>query len=151
MTALNHPLSSLCAPSAPPAPLASHKDISQFWEGAEQQNGPTTRLLCELGREHRVHVGASILEARGEHFYNVFVLAGPNGEVLGEVFKQEACALECLYFKGASSGKGIDCPALGIRVGVSICYDNQVLAPPWCCCFIILCGVMWSIERLLCP
>ena len=98
----------------------------QFWEGAEPQNGPTTQLLCWLGREHRIHVGASILEARGEHFYNVFVMAGPNGEVLGEVFKQAPCALECLYFNGLPTMRGIECPALGIKVGVAICYDNQV-------------------------
>lgn len=108
-----------------------HLLSAQFWEGAEPQGGVTTRMLCDLGREHRIHVGASILEARGEHFYNVFVLAGPNGDLLGEVFKQTPCALEALYFRGATSNTvGIDCPALGIRVAVSICYDNQLSFSP---------------------
>ena len=112
-----------------PELFAGYAYTSSFWETAERiPEGQSCRFLCELAATLQVHVGACILEADGEHFFNTFILAGPSGEVLGTVRKQQPAALEALYFAPCVGPHVIDCTAsLGLRVGVGICYENQVI------------------------
>lgn len=63
-----------------PEMLGGYSYSKEAWEGAEREGGATTQLLCELSLRHKVHVGASFMEARGEHFYNTFVLCA-DGQV----------------------------------------------------------------------
>ena len=105
---------------------------SSMWATAERlDDGPTRTWLCAQARRLRLHVGSSFLEAAGAHFFNTFVLAGPDGQVAGVVRKQTPAALEAFFFApGAPRGAEahlIVCPALGgLRLLVGICYENAL-------------------------
>ena len=49
------------------------------WEAAEPAGSITDTWLVETARRHDLLLGTSYLEARGDHFYNRFSLAGPEG------------------------------------------------------------------------
>ena len=94
----------------------------QAWDTAEPQDGPTEAWLRETARLHRIYLGGSYLQARGEDFFNVFALATPTGQIAGRVPKQQAASVEAYLFRGQESSHIIDTD-LG-RVGIGICYDN---------------------------
>lgn len=91
------------------------------WQAAEPAGGITDTWLAETARRQNLLVGTSYLEARGEHFYNRFSLAGPEG-ILGGVCKQDVAYLENFFNAGEEGPHAID-TALG-RIGVGICYEN---------------------------
>eukprot|EP00232_Nephroselmis_pyriformis_P029303 CAMPEP_0182871724 /NCGR_PEP_ID=MMETSP0034_2-20130328/11286_1 /TAXON_ID=156128 /ORGANISM="Nephroselmis pyriformis, Strain CCMP717" /LENGTH=377 /DNA_ID=CAMNT_0025004285 /DNA_START=1 /DNA_END=1131 /DNA_ORIENTATION=+ len=101
----------------------------QMWENAERmEDGPTRTWLTGITARLNVHIGASFLEASGEHFYNTFIICHA-GDVVGVVRKQVPSALEAYLFAPAPGGVGshiIPCPALGLRVGVGICYETHL-------------------------
>ena len=48
-----------------------------MWGAAETlSEGKISRFLCSEAKRLHIHLGASLLEANGEHFYNTFILAG---------------------------------------------------------------------------
>jgi N-carbamoylputrescine amidase len=48
-----------------------------LWASAEKiPEGKTTQFLCSEAKRLKIHIGATVFEADGEHFYNTFVLAG---------------------------------------------------------------------------
>jgi N-carbamoylputrescine amidase len=70
-------------------------------------------------------------QARGQHFFNTFLLAAPDGTLAGVVRKQTPAALEAFLFApGEPRGPGshvFACPLLGgLRVAVGICYENHL-------------------------
>src|SRR5690349_10117953 len=51
---------------------------------AAPPDGAPTRLLCDLARRHGVHVGGSTLVRDDDgHVRNAFLLAGPDGGLVG--------------------------------------------------------------------
>jgi N-carbamoylputrescine amidase len=72
--------------------------------------------------EHRVHIGASYLEANGNQFVNTFALVRPDGAVAGRVRKESLPGFEGWYFAGCPGPNVVD-TEIG-RIGVGICYDN---------------------------
>lgn len=92
------------------------------WDTAEPQDGPTEAWLRETARRHGFYLGGSYLQARGEHFFNLFVLATPGGQIAGRIPKQRPASAEAYLFRGEVSSHIID-TELG-RIGVGICYDN---------------------------
>lgn len=92
-----------------------------IWDTAETATGKSVSWLREVARRHRAHVGMSYLEAEGEHFYDTFVLAGPDGEVCGTVRKDPPASAEAFLFAAGSGPHAID-TSIG-RLGVSICYE----------------------------
>ncbi len=94
---------------------------ARIWEGAEPANGPTSRWLCAMGRKWGVYIGTSFVEADGEHFYNTFILANPEGSEAGRVRKERA---ETYLFKSAVGVNHVLETELGL-VGVGICADNH--------------------------
>ena len=95
---------------------------ARIWRAAEQRDGRTEAWLRGLAHQHGVFIGASYLEAQGEHFYNTFALAAPDGRVVGRVRKASLPAFEGWYFRG-DPGPGVIACELG-RVAVGICNDN---------------------------
>ena len=91
------------------------------WQAAEPAGGITDTWLIEKARRHNLLIGTSYLEARGEHFYNRFSLAGPDG-ILGAVCKQDVAYFEN-FFNAAEVGPHCIDTVLG-RIGVGICYEN---------------------------
>jgi N-carbamoylputrescine amidase len=94
-----------------------------IWNAGERRGGPTESWLCRLAAAHRIHLGASYLEADGDDFFNTFALAAPDGTIAGRVQKESLPAFEGWYFKSCAAAKTID-TALG-RIAVGICQDNH--------------------------
>ena len=94
---------------------------ARLWESAEPANGPTAHWLCAMGKKYGIYIGTSFVEADGEHFYNTFILANPDGFEVGRVRKEHA---ETYLFKSASRVNHVIKTELGL-VGVGICADNH--------------------------
>lgn len=98
-------------------------DLSDaIWRLAEPADGPSVRWLNDQAARHSIGIGTSFLEASGEHFHNVFVLAGPDGQVSIRVPKSKPAAVEAFVFAGRSGTRVADTP-VG-RIGISICYEG---------------------------
>jgi N-carbamoylputrescine amidase len=95
-----------------------------IWDAGEPSEGPTVRWLKEHAKRLGVHLGTSFLEAGGDHFFNTFVLAAPDGSVSGRVRKQTPAAFEA-YFTRGDAGPHLIRTGFGL-VGVGICYENML-------------------------
>ena len=86
-------------------------------------DGPSSRRLLALSRESGMTIGAGLVEADGGRFHNTYVVAMPDGGVRRHR-KIQAFEHECI-----APGDGytvFDTPH-GVRVGVLICYDNNIV------------------------
>lgn len=93
----------------------------QAWEHAEREGGPIERWLADTSKRLGIYLGAGLVMADSEDFYNTFLLVGPDGKVAGRVKKTQT---EFMLFKaGELSSHIIDTP-IG-RIGVGICADNH--------------------------
>jgi N-carbamoylputrescine amidase len=95
---------------------------SSIWRNAEPPNGLTDQWLKRLAVEHKIYVGAGYLETDGRHFYDTFVLMGPDGSEAGRVRKAYAPNWESFYYKECKSSHVITLPFA--KVGVGICFEN---------------------------
>lgn len=94
------------------------------WRWATPQGGAIEAFLRSAAKMAGVYLGGSYLEARGSDFFNTFALASPAGDIVGRVGKAHPCSLErCLF--APSPGPQVIETELG-RVGVAICYDNNI-------------------------
>lgn len=94
----------------------------EIWDSAETINGRSVNWLLSMTSHFKIYLGFSFLEAEGEDFYNTFVLAGPEGKLIGRVRKNPPASIEAYFYKGGSDPHVIE-TALG-RIGVGICYEN---------------------------
>jgi predicted amidohydrolase len=84
--------------------------------------GPSSQVLLHLAKQHRMTLGAGLIESDGERMYNAYVVAMPNGEfrrhrkIHAFVNQHLSCGSEFTVF---------DTP-LGCRVAVLTCYDNNI-------------------------
>ena len=95
----------------------------RLYEASEPEGGPYTQMLCELAREHGVHIVAGLAlrhPTLSGAMYNASVLVGRSG-VLGVYHKIHRWHLEKLYFMAGESIAVQDTP-LG-RIGMQVCYD----------------------------
>jgi N-carbamoylputrescine amidase len=90
------------------------------WTVAEAPEGPTARWLATTAQRLGIYLGAGTAETDGVDFFNVFVLAGPDGRVLGRAYKANA---EASVFRRGRREHVIE-TELG-RIGIGICADNQ--------------------------
>ena len=85
--------------------------------------GPSSRELGRIAEEHRLTVGAGLVElAEDGTLYNTYVVAMPDGQ-----FRRHR-KLHCFISEHMASGQEytvFDTPH-GCRVGVLICYDNNI-------------------------
>jgi len=95
-----------------------------IWDGAEPGNGLTVQWLKANSKQLGIWLGTSFLEADGEHFFNTFVLATPDGGEAGRVRKQPPAAFEAFFTKSGSGAHVLD-TELG-KIGVGICYENEL-------------------------
>jgi N-carbamoylputrescine amidase len=102
---------------------AGYRYDESIWKSGEQRGGPTESWLAEMARMHRIHIGASYLEADGDDFFNTFALAAPDGNIAGRVRKESLPAYEGWYFKSCKLPKTID-TSIG-RIAIGICQDNH--------------------------
>jgi predicted amidohydrolase len=96
---------------------------SSYEACAEPIPGPSTAYFGELAKQHQLHLVAGLIERERHQLFNVAVLIGPEGKVLGKYRK--VCLPDGEYDKGMSPGS--DYPVFDTRfgkVGMMICYDG---------------------------
>ncbi len=86
-------------------------------------DGPSSQALISLSREHRMTIGAGLIE-RDENgaLYNTFVVAMPNGDCRRH---RKLHAFVSEFLTSGSEYTVFDTPH-GCRVGVLTCYDNNI-------------------------
>lgn len=96
----------------------------KIWDSAETINGNSVKWLLSTAKRFGIYLGFSFLEAEGEDFYNSFVLANPEGKLLGRVRKNPPASIEAYFYKAGSDSHVIE-TEIG-RIGVGICYENTL-------------------------
>ncbi len=94
----------------------------EIWDFAETIDGRSVEWLLGTARRFGIYLGFSFLEAEDEDFFNSFVLASPEGKLLGRVRKNPPASIEAYFYKAGTNNHVIE-TALG-RIGVGICYEN---------------------------
>jgi len=93
------------------------------WDAAEARSGRADRWLAATARRLGIFLGMGTAESDGTDFFNVFILASPNGQIAGRAYKANA---EASIFRRGRAAHLIDTPAG--RIGIGICADNQFAA-----------------------
>ncbi|MCX6593594.1 MAG: carbon-nitrogen hydrolase family protein [Acidobacteria bacterium] len=94
-----------------------------YADAAEPIPGPSTQFFGQLARKHQLYLVAGLLERAGHLVYNVSVLIGPDGNILGRYRKVTLPDGE--WEGGLTPGR--DYPVFDTRfgkVGMMICYDG---------------------------
>lgn len=96
---------------------------AKYTDVAESVPGPSTEFFGKLAREHGLYLTPGLIERDGPLIYNVAVLIGPDGELIGKYRKV------CLPRGEIEGGitPGHDYPVFDTRfgkVGMMICYDG---------------------------
>ncbi len=85
--------------------------------------GPSTQELLALSGKYNISIGVGLIEhSEDGKFYNTYVVTMPNGQIARHR------KLHCFINKYVASGSEytvFDMPQ-GIRVGILICYDNNI-------------------------
>ncbi len=97
----------------------------ELWSLAEEvPSGPSTRRLRELAGDHGLSVGAGLVERLPDGvMHNTYVVAMPDGQVRRH---RKIQAFEHEHILPGSEYTVFDTPH-GVRVGVLICYDNNIV------------------------
>lgn len=95
----------------------------KFHEVAEPIPGPSTAYFCELAKKHNIYIVVGLVEREGHLVYNVAVLIGPDGTIIGKYRKV------CLPRSEIEAGltPGSEYPVFPTRfgkVGMMVCYDG---------------------------
>ena len=95
----------------------------KYIDVAEPVPGPSTEFFGRLAKRHGLYVVAGLLEREGNLVYNVAVLMGPDGAIVGKYRKV------CLPRGEVDGGiaPGSDYPVFQTRfgkVGMMVCYDG---------------------------
>jgi predicted amidohydrolase len=85
-------------------------------------DGPSTRRLVALARQHQISIGAGLVEAADGAFYNTYVVALPDGTTHRH---RKLHAFEHPAVRNGSDFTVFDLPG-GFRAGVLICYDCNI-------------------------
>jgi predicted amidohydrolase len=95
----------------------------KFHEVAEPIPGPSTEYFSQLAQQHRVHLVVGLVERHGALVYNVAVLIGPDGKIIGKYRK--VCLPRSEIEGGITPGSEYPVfdTALG-KVGLMVCYDG---------------------------
>ena len=97
---------------------------SQLADLAEPLDGPSARRLVDLARRYGVGVGAGFVEwGEAGRYHNSYLVALPDGETHCH---RKLHAFEHPLIESGSRYTVFDTP-YGWRVGVLICYDNNVI------------------------
>jgi predicted amidohydrolase len=86
-------------------------------------DGASARALLELSREHGMTIGAGLLELAGDRVYNSYVVAMPDGRW---AVHRKLHVFEHPDISAGDRYTVFDTPH-GCRVGVLICYDNNIV------------------------
>lgn len=99
----------------------THQQLRELAEAVPE--GPSTQRVIELARARGMTLGAGLVEREGERLYNTYVVAMPDGQVRRH---RKIQAFEHEHISAGSEYTVFDTPD-GVRVGVLICYDNNIV------------------------
>lgn len=94
-----------------------------FPEVAEKIPGPSTEHFCALAKKYGIHIVVGLVERDGHLIYNVAILIGPDGTILGKYRK--VCLPRGEIEGGLTPGK--DYPVFETKlgkIGMMVCYDG---------------------------
>lgn len=96
---------------------------STYYEVAEAIPGPSTDFFGQLARQHELHLVVGLVEREAHLIYNVAVLIGPDGALIGKYRKI------CLPRGEIEGGitPGSEYPVFDTRlgrIGMMVCYDG---------------------------
>jgi len=94
-----------------------------FVDVAEPIPGPSTEYFCALAKKHNIYIVVGLVERDGHLIYNVAVLIGPDGRIIGKYRK--VCLPRSEVEAGISPGREypvFDTP-IG-KIGMMVCYDG---------------------------
>lgn len=100
--------------------------VRAVWDLAEPEGGPIEQWLTGTSKRLGVYLGAGLIEAAGEDFYNTFVIAGPDGKIAGRVRKTQ---VEYMLFKPGELSSHVIDTLIG-RIGVGVCADTHMTFLP---------------------
>jgi predicted amidohydrolase len=89
-------------------------------------SGASTRALLDLARQSGIVIGAGLIEAEGDRFYNSYVVAEPDGR---HVVHRKLHAFESAHITPGDRFT-VFASSLGCRIGVLTCYDNNLIENP---------------------
>ncbi len=95
----------------------------KFTEVAEAIPGPSTEYFCALAKKLKIHIVVGLVERDGHLIYNVAVLIGPDGRIIG-VYRK-VCLPRGEVDGGLTPGRGFPVfeTKLG-KIGMMVCYDG---------------------------
>jgi predicted amidohydrolase len=94
-----------------------------YAEVAEPVSGPSTAYFCEPAKKYQIHIVVGLVERDGNLIYNVAVLIGPDGRIIGKYRK--VCLPRGEVDAGVTPGK--DYPVFETKlgkIGMMVCYDG---------------------------
>jgi predicted amidohydrolase len=106
-----------------PETLTFYGSGRSYADCAEPIPGPSTEYFGELAKQHDLYIVAGLLERDRHLVYNVAVLIGPDGQVVGKYRK--VCLPRGEIEGGVTPGS--DYPVFDTRfgkVGMMVCYDG---------------------------
>jgi predicted amidohydrolase len=102
----------------------THTNLGKSYaDVAEPVPGPSTEYFCALAKKYKIHIVVGLVERDGRLIYNVAVLIGPDGTILGKYRK--VCLPRGEVDGGLTPGR--DYPVFETRfgkVGMMVCYDG---------------------------
>lgn len=101
--------------------MTGYTITKQVWDLAEPAGGPIEQWLMSTSKRLGIYLGAGLVEAEGEDFYNTFVIADPEGRIAGRTRKTQT---EYMYFKAGEISSHVIDTGIG-RIGLGICADNH--------------------------
>lgn len=96
---------------------------SNYVEVAEPIPGPSTAFFGALARQHELHLVVGLVEREAHLIYNVAVLIGPDGALIGKYRK--ICLPRGEIEGGITPGSDYPVFATSLgRIGMMVCYDG---------------------------
>lgn len=104
-----------------------HKEL------AEPVPGPSSERMCAVAADVGAHVIFPLYERDGERLFNTAIFIGPDGTIRGKYRKNsipdvrlpEMVGIEKYYFEPGDLGYPLFETDLGLKVGVTICYERH--------------------------
>lgn len=95
----------------------------KYSDVAEPVPGPPTDYFCALAKKHGLHIVVGLIERDGNLIYNVAVLIGPDGRIIGKYRK--VCLPRSEVEAGVMAGNEYPVfdTQLG-KIGLMVCYDG---------------------------
>jgi predicted amidohydrolase len=95
----------------------------KFHEVAEPIPGPSSDYFCALAKKLEIHIVVSLVEREGHLIYNVAILIGPDGRIIGKYRK--VCLPRGEIEAGITPGSQYPVfPTKFGKVGMMVCYDG---------------------------